>query len=232
MVKITDFHAEILVVVGEILRHFLGEGSDEYTLVLFDSDIDLRKQVVDLSLSGLDDDLRINKTGRTNDLFNNGVGLAALYLSRSSADVNCLIDMLIELVKIQRTVVVSARQAETVFNESRFSCAVTCVHRANLRQSDVTFVNYQQEVVRKVVKQSLRSTSRRSACKNSRVVLNAAAIADFTQHFHVIVGALFDSLSLDKLVVLREVIHPLIVLFQQAPILFFRHRQRSARQGR
>ena len=74
----------------------------------------------------------------------------------------------------------------------------------------MTFVNYQQEVVRKVVKQSLRSTSRRSACKNSRVVLNAAAIADFTQHFHVIVGALFDSLSLDKLVVLREVIHPLI----------------------
>ena len=96
MVKITDFHAEILVVVGEILRHLLGEGSDEYTLVLFDSDIDLRKQVVNLSLSGLDDDLRINKTGRTNDLFNNGVGLAALYLSRSSADVNSLFGKIFE----------------------------------------------------------------------------------------------------------------------------------------
>ena len=60
-----------------------------------------------------------------------------------------------------------------------------------------------------MVEEGLGSTSRRSSCKDTGVVLDAAAIAHLTEHLHVVVSPLLDTLSLDELVVLPEIVYTL-----------------------
>ena len=72
-----------------------------YTLIY------LGEQVIHLSVSRLNDYLRVHKSRRTNDLLHYGIGLFALYLSRGSTDIDSLMDMCVELVKVKGTVVIA-----------------------------------------------------------------------------------------------------------------------------
>ena len=55
-------------VLGEILRHLLGERGDQHTLALADTVVDQLDQVVDLALGRFDDHLGVDEPGRAHDL--------------------------------------------------------------------------------------------------------------------------------------------------------------------
>ena len=173
MVQVADFYSQILIVGGKVLRHFLCKSCYQYTLISCGSLVYLREEVVHLSCCGLDDYLRVNKSRRTYNLFNYSIGLFTLYLSRSSADVDSLMDVVIEFIEIQRTVVHSAGQTETVVHKGSLSCTVACIHCSYLRQSYMALVNDEEKVLGEMVHKGLGSASRRSACKDTGVILNA-----------------------------------------------------------
>ena len=79
-----------------------------------------------------------------------------------------------ELFKSQRTVVESCRQTETVFHEVSLAAAVSTVHRAELRNRDVTLVDEQQIVVGEEIKQTVRTIASLSA-------VEIACIAQFLE---------------------------------------------------
>src|ERR1019366_1683884 len=68
-VQIIALHADFGIVFGKILRHTLGQGSDKHALVVGDALTDLIEEVVHLTLDWPDFDFRIDKAGRTDDLF-------------------------------------------------------------------------------------------------------------------------------------------------------------------
>ena len=65
-------------IVGQILRHLLGQGGDQHSFVAFGSGPDFPDEVVDLTLGRFEDDLRIHQAGGSDDLLDETV--AALQL--------------------------------------------------------------------------------------------------------------------------------------------------------
>src|SRR5690606_40448551 len=75
---------------------------------------------------------------------------------------------------------------------------------AELRNRDVAFVDEEQRVVGQVVKQAGRRLTGATAGQIPRVVLDAGAVTDLHDHFHVEARALLEALRLDELVRLAQ----------------------------
>ena len=65
---IADPHAKVAIVVGEILGHLLGQSRYQNPLAIADSQADLSEQIVDLTTDRAHINLRIEQTGRSDDL--------------------------------------------------------------------------------------------------------------------------------------------------------------------
>src|SRR5690606_20306506 len=75
---------------------------------------------------------------------------------------------------------------------------------AELRNRDVAFVDEEQRVVGQVVEQAGRRLTGATAGQIPRVVLDAGAVTDLHDHFHVEARALLEALRLDELVRLAQ----------------------------
>ena len=83
-VQVPDADAELEEVVGEVLRHLLGERGDEHALVALDADVDLVDEVVDLALGGPHDHLGVHQARRAHHLLDD-LALRHLELVRARA---------------------------------------------------------------------------------------------------------------------------------------------------
>src|SRR5512145_1809809 len=82
------------------------------------------------------------RAGRTNQLLHHGAAtLAELVCRRSRRNVNRLVHHALELFEIQRAVVERRGKAETEFDQCLFAGTVAAIHAADLRHSDVAFVD-------------------------------------------------------------------------------------------
>ena len=151
VVHITHLDIHALEVLGEILRHLLGEGRDQNALALLGADIDLGDQVVKLTLGRSDGDLGIEQSRGTDDLLRHDGALLQLQIAGRRADEHRLIQPLIELVEVQRAVIIGGRQSEAVVDQALFARVIAAVHTAHLRQCHVAFIHEQQKVLREVV---------------------------------------------------------------------------------
>src|SRR5207244_2029013 len=68
-VEVPDFHAKLLVVLRQILRHPLGQRRHEHPLATLGPGPDLLQEIVHLTGYLPDFDRRVNQTGRADDLF-------------------------------------------------------------------------------------------------------------------------------------------------------------------
>ena len=123
-----------------------------------------------------------------------------------------MVQPLVELIKVERAVIVSRGQTEAVFDQTFLAGAVAVVHGAHLWQRDVALVHDQQEVLREVVDQRKRGGTGFAARQHPRIVLDAAAKTDFLQHFNVIPRALADALRFNQLAVLLKILDALFEL--------------------
>ncbi len=148
---------------GQILRHFLRERRHQHALALRGAQVDFGNQVVDLPFHRLDDDLGVHQPGGADHLFHDLRRFFQLQVARRGADENRLIDVAVKFVEIQRTVVVSGREPEPVFDERVLSRPVARVHGTHLRKRDVRLVDEKEKILREIIQQRVRGAARRAA---------------------------------------------------------------------
>src|SRR5699024_570508 len=153
VVHVAALNARAGEVAGEVLRHFLGERCDQGALVFGYARLDLVHEVVYLALHRAGGYLRVKQPGGTDYLLYYLTGARALVFPRGGGDIHHLSYALLELLKLERTVVKSARQAEAVLHQGFLSGPVAAVHGPHLRQGDVALVYEEHKVLRKIVQQ-------------------------------------------------------------------------------
>ncbi len=110
----------VFQIIGQILRHLFGQRRYQHPLASGRSRVDLPNEVVNLSLYRPHNDLRIEQTGRADNLLDDLTRARELVFARRRRDINDLVQPLVELIEVQRTVVIGARQAEAVFDQTFF----------------------------------------------------------------------------------------------------------------
>src|SRR5271155_5453637 len=116
-VQVLHANARISQIVGQVLCHLLGQCRYEYPATSLDGLVDPRHQVVDLTLGGLQNDLRIDESGRADDLLDNVRRRLDLVGTRSRRDKDALRNPIDELFEPQRPVVHGGREAKAVLDE-------------------------------------------------------------------------------------------------------------------
>ena len=212
MVHILGFDAVFLQIIGQILGHLDGQRCDQSALTALNACAYLAQQILDLTIDRAHHDDRVEQAGRTDDLLCHTAGMLALIFARRGGDKYLLMNLCLEFLKFQRTVVKGRRQTEAVFHQRFFAAVVTAEHAAHLRQHDMALIDHQEEIIREIIQQRCRGRARRPAGQHGRVVLDALAHAHLLQHLHVVVGALLDALGLQQLALLGEFLDLLLHL--------------------
>ena len=213
MMQISHTNARVFQIIGQIFCHFDRQRCDQYALFSRCPRVDFSNQIINLPFNRPDKNFRGEQSGRTNELFHNLAGTTLFKVGWRCADVNHLMDALLKLRKIERPIIQRRRQAESVVNQALFSRLVARVHRSHLRNRHVRLINNHQKILWKIIHQRIRCSPRFSAGPHARIVLNAAAKADFFHHFHIIARALLDALSFDKFLIFLEPCHALFHFF-------------------
>ena len=71
-----------------------------------------------------------------------------------------LVDLRLKFLKIQRSVVQSGRQTESIVDQGRLPGPVSRKHTADLRQGDMGLIHDNQEIIGKIVDQCAGRLSR------------------------------------------------------------------------
>ena len=212
MVHIPAADAGIGEVIGQIFRHFLGQGGHQAALALGDLGVDLADQIVDLTLHRANEDFRVQQTRGPDDLFHHLPRPLPLVITGGGGDIDPLVDSVRKLLKFQGPVIKGRGQAEAVIHQGLFPGPVPTVHGPHLGQGHMAFIHEEQEVLGEIVQQGHGRTARRPVGNDPGIVLDAGAIAQLLHHFNIIIRALLDALGLNEPVLLLEEGHSLIAL--------------------
>ena len=190
------------VVVEEIFRQFfghsLGKRRYEHAFMAVDTREDFVHEVVDLIFRRSDIDFWVEQAcGTDNLLDDDALGFSDFEVGRRRTDIDNLMNELVELFEAQRSVVECCRQTEAVFYEVLLPCPVAAVHGTNLWHAHMAFVDDGEKVFREEIKQAVRPVTRLPTVEIARIILYAAAMAQFLDHLHVVFHPLLDTLCLD-----------------------------------
>ena len=210
-VQVADPHAELVVVLGQVLGHPLGERRHQHALLARDAAADLAEQVVDLALHRAHLDRRIHQPGRPDHLLDDHAArlLAARRPRASPRRRRPAAPASSHSSKL------SGRLSSAEGRRKPYSTSTSLrerspkIHPAHLRHRLVALVDDQQGVGRQVVEQRRRRLARRAAGEVPRVVLDAVAVADLLDHLEVEHRPLVQALRLE---------HPPLVLEESAAL--------------
>src|SRR5690606_37933483 len=130
--------------------------------------------------------LRIEQPGRAVHLFDHRA-LAALQLQlpRRGRYAHRLPHPFPELPEVQRPIIQRRRQPESEIYQRELARPIAAIHAAYLRHGHVTLVDYQEEILRKVIEQRRWRFTGGSSGKVTAVVLDPRAEAYLVQKLHV-----------------------------------------------
>jgi len=195
--QVADLDAQLMEVVREVLGHLLGERRDEHPLAALDPTLDAVHQIVDLALGGMDLDARIDDAGRADELLHHLLAALELVGTGRRAHVDDLVQVRLELLERQRSVVQRGWQPEPEVDQDLLARAVVLVHAHDLGDGHVALVDHQQPVAREVVEQRPRPRAGLPARQVAGVILDARAEAELAHHLDVERGALAQALGLE-----------------------------------
>jgi len=213
-VEIARLDAGLEEIVRQVFGHLLRQRRDQHALSDLLATPDLVQQIVDLVVRRAQLNLRIDDTGRPDQLLGHARGMAPLERPRRRRDEHELRHLLEELVEAKRPVVERRRQPEPVIHECLLAGAVAFVHAADLRDGLVRLVDEDDEVLREVVEQREWVRSRSATLEDARVVLDPVAEAELLHHLEVVLRALAQPVRLEHL---PFDLQPLDALFQLVP---------------
>ena len=139
--QVFDFDTTLQKIIRQILSHLLGERGDERTLVSVHTVLDFRKQIIDLPVNRTHVNLRVDKTGRTDDLFDDSIAQTKFIIARRCRQIYRLADAFLEFRPFERSVIHRRRQTEAMFDQRAFATGIAFVHGADLRHGNMRFVN-------------------------------------------------------------------------------------------
>ena len=203
----------LVEVLGQVLRHALGQRRHQHAFLALHAQTDLRQQVVHLRPDRADVHFRVHQSSRPDHLLDDLAGLLQFESRRRRRDVDGLRLQVLEFVEPQRPVVEGRRQAESILDQGLLARTVATVHAHDLRNGHVTLVDDQHRVARQVIEQAGRRLARCPPRQVARVVLDARAVTHLGHHLDIEQGALFQALRLYKLVPGAELDEPLPQLF-------------------
>ena len=102
-----DLDTHFFQVIGQILRHLLGQGGDKDPLALVCPSIDFAQKVIHLAHGWPHFYFWVEEACRPDDLLNNGIGLFPLIIARGSRNIDNLVDMAFKFFPAQGTIVQS-----------------------------------------------------------------------------------------------------------------------------
>ena len=214
-VRMQIFHpnTDFLHIIREILCHPLGQCGDQYLMMLCDLLVDLSDQVIDLSLYRAHLYFRIQQTCGTNDLLCPQQFMLLLIIGRSGGYEHHLVDMRLEFLKVQRSIIQCRGQTETVVHQCLLSRAVPGIHTADLWDRHMGLVHDDQEIIRKKVQQRHGRCSRRKSVQMSGIVLDTGTETGLPEHLNIEIRPFRNPLGLDQLVFALEKLYPFLHLF-------------------
>ena len=201
-----------LEVVGEALRHLLGEGGHQHPFVPGGSLGDLPDEVVDLPVHRADLHPGVQEPRGPDDLLHNLARAGPLVLAGGGGDIHHLVEPFFKLVELQRAVIEGAGQAEAVLHQGGFPGPVAVEHGPHLGEGGVALVDEEHKVFWEIVQQGMGRRPHWTALDHPGVIFDAGAVAQLLHHLNVVHGALLDALGLDEPVFALEKGHPLLHL--------------------
>ena len=191
-VDVTGADPDIDQIRVELFGHALGQGRHQHAFAFIHSVFDFVEQVVHLISGGAHLYRGIQQTGRPDHLFDHyPTRLFQLVVCRRGTHIDGLPHQRFELVELQRTVVQSGGQTESVLHQVDFTGAVAAVHGPDLRHSDVAFVYHQHEILGKEVEDAERAHSWLALVEVAGIILNARTVTQLLHHLHIIRHAIF-----------------------------------------
>ena len=196
-------------VLGQVLRHALGERGDQHPLPALDGDMYLLEQVIDLGGGGPHRQRRIHQPGGAYHLFYRAAGVFLLVGAGCCRHEHSLGHQQLPLFEPQRAVVQRRGQAKAELHQGLLARAVALVHGADLGNGGVGFIDNHQRILRQVLKQGGGRFPGRPARQVTRIVFDAGAVTQLADHLHIVARALLQPLRLDQLVVFFQLFEPL-----------------------
>src|SRR5215471_17746442 len=146
--QIAAAHADFREIFAEVFGHAFSERGDQNPFVFLRAYANFFQQIVYLAFDRPNLNLGIDKTGRANHLFGEpAAGTRHFVRTWRGRNVDDLIQAVLELFKIERTIIEGARHAETVVDERLFARTVAVIHGADLRNGLVRFVDEEEKIV-------------------------------------------------------------------------------------
>src|SRR3990172_41339 len=105
---------------------------------------------------------------------------------------------LLELVKLQRTIIKSGGEPEAVLHEIDLARMVALIHAAELRDRGVALINDQEIILREIVQQRRGRLPRLPAGEMAGVVLDSVTVTHLTYHFEIKISSLLDPLGFQQ----------------------------------
>ena len=78
-----------------------------------------------------------------------------------------------------------------------------------LRHGNMTFIDEQQKIIRKVIEQSRWRLTGSSPCEMTRIIFDSVTIAKLLNHFEIKIGSFFDALGFDEFLRITEMVDAL-----------------------
>ncbi|MCY1298383.1 hypothetical protein D9M68_707540 [compost metagenome] len=210
--QVTHLDVVVSQVVGEVLGHALGQGSDQHPLLDRHALADLGEQVIHLGRGRAHFHLRIHQASGPHYLLDHPAGVLALVGTGGGRDEDGLRADGLPLVEPQRAVIQRRGQPEAVLHQGFLARAVALEHGADLGNRDVGFVDHQQRIGWQIVVERRRRLARSAPGEIAGVVFDTVAVAEFEDHLQVEAGALLQALGFHQLVGGAQLLQALLQL--------------------
>ena len=181
----------------EFLGKFLGQRGHEHPVTPFDRRLHFTDHIIGLAFYRPHLDFGVNKPGRTDDLLDQLGGFFEFVIAGSCRYKDHIAHVLLELVELQRTVVVCAREAEPVINQGFFPRTVTVVHAVQLGNRLVALIDNHKKIVREIIKETVGFLTCFPAVKVPGIILDPFAGTGLFDHLEIEPGPLFKPVCLD-----------------------------------
>ena len=177
----------------QFFSHSLSQRSHQYAFFNLYALLNLLHQIIHLIFWRTHINLRIEQTGRPDNLlYHYSTRLLQLIIRRSGAYKNggargrnwqiMKPNGLFPFGKGHRTIISSCRKTKSIIDKVILSGCIASCHCRYLRYRHVALIHHQQHILRKIIKQAIRPTALRSSIEVAAVVLYARAVAELLNH--------------------------------------------------